>query len=513
MKKQIPFALGLTARAASVVAVTSIIAFSACARPTGDSAPIAERVKSSLACPAFEDEFYDAIYSVLLSDKSLPSTEEMSKAFDAMLSGARYKSLSAPDLARVHDALTATYNTVAIETPRLIGEGNPLDPKIQLEAIAAMEMGDELTPAKSTLHQKIRAQLSDVENLMSEALKTSGSKLDCAEPVATSAADARFIDGGALLGAWKKTRAPAVYGALKALATAYQSCDAGLRPALSAATPDAKGIKIVGMHSDGIGSKRIVGDLQALLSTDPYLTSYQQPATSCFAVRTSPLIYDYGGKPLASTDAVNTLNFFADSGSGTKVLGVDCSGYVYTAFAAAGLKVRQSGKLKASGVNGLKAAMWMNPSKNGLDCFDYVGFKGSTSIKPGDVLASSGHVIMIETVGNDPFGIKRFTTEAECKLENMAVEHFDFTILQSAPVKGGIGINRIEASHYLTETGSMHDAILVHAVNACLAHVRGSNIVTRADKASLVRHLGTAACSDAPVALVHEECLATCAAP
>jgi hypothetical protein len=39
-------------------------------------------------------------------------------------------------------------------------------------------------------------------------------------------------------------------------------------------------------------------------------------------------------------------------------------------------------------------------------CFASPRFSGSESIKSGDILAWSGHVIMIDKVGADPFGLE-----------------------------------------------------------------------------------------------------------
>ena len=64
------------------------------------------------------------------------------------------------------------------------------------------------------------------------------------------------------------------------------------------------------------------------MATNYYYQGVNQ-GSSCKDIRKFPLIYDYGGKP--NTDS-GTLNFFVNSGDGTSVLGIDCSGYVFSAI-------------------------------------------------------------------------------------------------------------------------------------------------------------------------------------
>jgi hypothetical protein len=157
--------------------------------------------------------------------------------------------------------------------------------------------------------------------------------------------------------------------------------------------------------------------------------------------------------------------------------------------------------------------MYMNPQKNGLTCLDFVKFKADDQLRAGDVLASTGHMLFIESVGEDPFGISSITKEADCTADKISVGRFDFTILQSSTSKGGIGINRIRGADYLSEAGAMKDGMIEHAVNACLSKLRRTEITSRSSTAQLVRHLATPDCFDLPIRLAREECVATCPAP
>jgi len=471
-------------------------------------ASFTDRVRRSLACPNFSDEFYDGLYAFLLGKQALPPTEIMSAGFGQMLAHPRLKIMSRAHSDRMLKALTELYDLVAIEVPHRTAD-DPHDVNSQLEAIAALEMGDRLSPEKSHLQDLALAKLAEVETLAREALPA----VNCPPSEQAEQTGGANEAPSALFESWRVTQSAAVYGALKTFATAYQSCSAAQRPALSRRSREIAGIEVFGHHPDGIGLKRRVADIDALIASHPYLSRAQPPPSdACFPVLSRPLIYDYGGKPLASTEGSPILDLFTDAGTGTDVLGVDCSGFVYTSFAAAGLKLKKSGRLKASGVFGVRAAMWREPQDNGLTCFNHASFTAARSLQPGDILASQGHVVMIDSVGRDPFGIARFKRASDCRRANMSLARFDFTVLQSAPVNGGIGIDRYRASDYLPDEGAMAEALLQNAVDACLAKTRRKTVTARASSASLVRHLGTANCKDRPVKLNRQACLAACPA-
>lgn len=465
--------------------------------PNGQAAtaPVefAARLAPSLACPNFSDEFYEGLYDILLKQKELPHVAEMSGILSTVFTQPRLKLLSKPESDHLLAELIELYELVAFETPRRIAD-DPRDVGSQLEAIAAMEMGDRTTPEKSRLQDLIQEKLASLETRARAALPNASCPNESdTTPIVPSSSP--------------------VAGALKTFATAYQSCEAATRPALTRASREVRGIEEYGHHSDGIGLKRRIASIDALIDSHPYLSRRQQsPPQGCYPVLRNPLIYDYGGKPFPTTDGSNVLDLFTNAGSGTDALGIDCSGFVYTAFAAAGLKMKKKGRLKASGVFGVRASMWRDPRANGLTCFERASFSGNSNLRTGDVLASRGHVIMIESVGADPFGIAHLSREADCRPEKISVSAFDFTVVQSAPVKGGLGIDRYRAADYLPLEKDMAKAMIAHAVQACLAKTKHTRVITRARDASLVRHNGARGCFDSPVHLKHQECVASCAA-
>lgn len=513
--------------------VGSCLLLASCGKEfTPNARKLAERTDQAVGCQTnFEDEFWDGIYDFALANETLPNRATIRAAFENTFASGRLRSLNAGDRTRLLDALIDLYDAVTEDTMRALSVEQTNHTEI-LQVLTALELGDRTTPQKSALQDKIRAKFADIERITGQAdnLPDCPSRQPAPAPVAppqptpppVTPAPPRDTPPAppsptptagqpTLLEEWQRTLHPAVFGGLKALSTAYQSCRAGVAPALSSATANVQGIIITGKHDNGVGSKREIADLAALIRTHPYLSQYRRPSSVCYDVLKKPMIYDYGGKPYAETGDNAILDFFRNAGSGTSVLGVDCSGFVYSALATAGLKLKKDGRLKAITVHGVNARQFMDPKTNNLTCLTHAQFSGNRNLQPGDVLASTGHVVIVESTGADPFGIRHLTKEAECKAANIDTARFDFTILQSSPSKGGIGINHIRAADYLADGGTMATALTQHAVTACRARIKNIAITTSSTAASLVRHLRTADCLDRPIRIAREECIAGCA--
>jgi hypothetical protein len=151
----------------------------------------------------------------------------------------------------------------------------------------------------------------------------------------------------------------------------------------------------------------------------------------------------------------------------------------------------------------------MNPASNGLSCLAPVASKAGDSLRNGDILASTGHIVMIESVGSDPFGIERLQKVSDCRTENISHKNFDFAMLHSSPTKGGVGINRSKAADYLDESSAMRSALVDYAIAACKAKF-GQPSTVKPSTARLVRHKMTAECMDKPVPLEGESCVQRC---
>lgn len=509
-------------RAKRVVApLFSFVVATACAKNGFESAaPLADNTSASVGCANFASDFYDQLYKFPQGKSSLPETTAVKAAFvTAATQSPKLAGLRAADADAIATELTSLYQLIAVDSLERLQARSPDE---QLSALAALEIGDQTSPEKAELQSRIQAQLAKI-NSLAQAAGVSCAAPPASQPGTTPAApgspaasapspSAATLEpqAGTLFAAWKATQPRAVYGALKTMATAYQSCGATQLKSLDRETPDADGVKVIGMHPDGIGKKRVIGSITELLQTNPYLENYRRPDASCFDVTRNSLIYNYGGRPVTSS---GIFDIFKSSGSGTNALGTDCSGYIYMSIASAGLRVKKGTPTKAVTINGVTSHMFMNPQANGLTCFDFIPVTTSEPLKSGDIIAKSGHVIMVRDVGADPFGVAAINNVKDCTVANMSVERFNFTVLQDSPYKGGIGIQSSKASDYLPEEPTMVTGLLEIAANVCKAKFGASSQAAHNSNVAITRHSGSADCMNASeIEIAHQSCVANCPA-
>lgn len=486
---------------------------------------VAKQLDESLGCKDFEDKLWSAFAKSVEDTGRPPGAGEIQAALGFRLKNAsRLGKMSEASKAQVSKLTGGIATTIALRNEKGLSVANTqaLDEDsrrgLWLERVAQLEIGDRTTDEKSQDVDAVRAQIAELKAL---AQREGLVEVACAaQPITdgentTTPATPTPSAASSMFDSWKSTVALPVYGGLKTVSTIYQSCEAATRAPLGSDVANVQGITVTGRHSSGTGNVRKITNLKSFLSTQPYIgtSAYKRPLPTCYDVQAVPSIYDYGGKPYASTANEKVLNLFKNGGTGSTDLGIDCSALVYTSYATVGLKFKKESALKATLVNGVSSTMLTEPQKNGLTCLDHAKFVGKTNLQAGDIIAIKGHVVMVADVGADPFGIDSFTSVSQCKTSNISIGKFNFTIFQSSPEKGGIGVNRMKASYYLSPASTMGKGMIDHAVNACKAKFQTAAITTKSTSASVVRHLGTAACADAsPVKLTQEECLSSCSA-
>lgn len=294
-----------------------------------------------------------------------------------------------------------------------------------------------------------------------------------------------------------------------AFATLYQSCEVLKLPEINAQTPDLQGVakdKAV----DSVGWGRKYTNIPLLQKTHPYLnwrTANQGLAPNCRSVREAPPVYDYGGVP--KWDGANSLNFFVNSGSGGPALGIDCSALISSAIGQAGLRY-QPGLPNKAIYSRRTSKEFLRPEASKLTCFDRIVLGPDSSIAPGDIMAINGHVVMIDRVGVDPFGVSRISKASDCS-GGINLRNFDFAILQSSPSKNSIGVNRFTVKDYLEPGSGMATGFQKYAVAACLSHLDGKKRKLMEDDVAIIRHKGTPEClSTQRVEFVGAECVQRC---
>jgi hypothetical protein len=286
----------------------------------------------------------------------------------------------------------------------------------------------------------------------------------------------------------------------KVFAVTYQSCEVLQQKPLTAEVPPIEGIKEDCCHPDGRGKLRTISDLKAVLKTHYYL---QAPlsGSQCYNIRGNPLIYDYGGRPNYSKGSEGKLNFFKNLG-GTKVLGYDCSALVYSVLLGGGFRLIPNKPFVASDVVAAQSRQFVSPESKGWSCLQRITMTPAKTIEVGDIVSFDGHVVMIYSRGEDPFGLNKIYNCNE-----VSINDFDFRVFQSSPSKDGIGVNVYEAKDYLKEGDKMAEIFLDYAKNACLSKTQGKDIQLKRTDYSITRHKNTSECRTQSVSFENEACV------
>lgn len=374
-----------------------------------------------------------------------------------------------------------------------------------LKRLAELELGDRTTSQKSIEQDRIEARFSLLEKM---------NAAECPAPDPTSEPEPTDInaDSVSLFEEFRQNYAPAVYGAYKIMSVGYQSCSLLDIAPLTSSTPWVEGIEVVGTHPAG-GKQREVTSASDVLKTNPYYSvGRMTPTGACLPEQENPLIYDFGGKPYVSSNTSMEFDLFRNGGSGTAALGIDCSGLVSGALLASGLKLKKTASAKAYQVSGVSSSMLMDPAGNGLSCLSRRStIQPGDTLLPGDIIAQSGHVVMVDQVGTDPFGISRITKIEDCTTTNLPSSRFSFSILQSSPSLGGIGMNRFTAASYLGGNTSMRNGLVEYAVAHCKAKFGTTAPLSSSVTAALIRHIGGTLCTDQRVGVKYSSCMKDCA--
>lgn len=478
----------------------AIVLLVGCSKPLESLQPKAEQAVQRWACDDLQSSLFDVAYAALIDLKTIPTQAEFLKLFEGISSQKKTEFDQVEFLKTIGDF----YEIILSQSHDGV--------ESMLEKVAAAELGSQ----ENAEAQKVQRDLSAVKQRWLEAVAKNQGK--CEPSVDNNVEIPEKGPEGAPTenpGAKAKenlkkviNQNSIVYGAAKTLATAYQSCEASNKLPMNSETPEVQGIGIIGSFPGGMGQMRVIQNLQELLRSNYYFQRFQ-PSEKCIDVRKSPLIYDYGGKPYTPT-AKNVINLFINAGLGTAALGIDCSAYVFTAIAAAGLKLSPEKKIKPILVHGINAVLYKEPEKNGMSCFEKISVGEAGTLRAGDIAAKKNHVMIIQSVGADPLGIAKAKTAVQCS--QITSRNFDFVVAQSSASKNGIGINRFVAKDFLKESYVMRTGLEKYAQAACNARLQGRNILISGLEVQVIRHKLTASCIEQPIELVGESCVSDCLA-
>ncbi len=449
----------------------------------------AETATSQIGCEQLQSKIFDSLYSYMEKEKEAPALTDLKLMMSTKIDQiAQDRNIKNTDAIKKYKAEFNKIFEILLSDAKSLK--TILDSKTLIQTLIEMEMHDQSTVANIELNQKLSQQLNKVEALSATLdlnCRSDNPKDEASNAIASS--NVRMVAGMS-----------------NVISTAYQSCQAIQIPAVTAVTPDVLGITHLAQHHpDGIGDKRIIGNLSLVQQTHPYIqVSGRIANSSCYNVYDHPLIYDYGGEPFVNN---NSLNFFKDAGSGTSVLGMDCSSLVSSAVSAAGLRYRPGLDNKAIYIH-QGSQKFINAARSGFTCFKNITLTPTETIKPGDIAAVNGHVLMVDSIGADPFGFKKLAGSSSCN--NLDFRNFDFVIAQSSHVKNGIGIHKFVAKDYLPENLKMKSLFLDMATESCKAYFNGQSSTPKNSQWGIIRHKGSSECLAPKIKMAGQACVSSC---
>jgi hypothetical protein len=458
-------------------------------------ASMTEKSLSQVGCEDFRFQIFEQAQIYLLENNSVPDKAMLRSALEASVGKKWDGRLGQEGRQQLTAKLMELYQTLFEEAAQKTAAPNLRELK---RTLGALKVGDRSSREATELQATISARLQAVSDVVSRShLRCEGVEVATQETTAFSPIQEQAL----------KLNTPlAVLGIRRTLATAYQSCQSLRLPPMTRAVPAIEGVEDAGPYPGGGGRFRKITDQAALARSHYYVRDFT-PSPGCVDVKKATMIYDYGGKPFTTSDPRAGLNYWKNNSDGSKGLGIDCSGYVFSALAAGGLRLIKNRQLKPLEVEDYPARMYIDAAKNGFSCLEKAKMGKTFNLRPGDIAATKYHVVIVEKVGKDPLAIRKY---ANCN--RITYSDFDFTVAQSSPEQNSIGINRYNAKEYLAQKflNPIRSGFVDYARAACVAFQSGKDVASGTSDFGIVRHKMTPECLQPDVKLVGSACTDNC---
>ena len=475
----------------SIFTTLVLILLSSCAPKKSDTTPVSQKVAENVGCENVQSKIFDSLYDYVNEKQSLPDmsalTAELENVIEHQLAS-QHKITDAADI--------KAYQLLFIDYFKSLVEMTARKPTVTkeeiLQALIEFELQDQSSEQQISMNSELQTKL-----ILLKA-QSAAMQLTCKIP--------ESIDQNGVPAATEPTIQQKISnGVSNVFAVAYQSCRALEVAPADANTPNVEGITILSTpNPENGGLQRVITSLTKVKETHPWVRVASSGSSACFNVLGSPLIYDFGGKPKWSS---NIIDFFTNSGSGTSVLGVDCSGFIGSVLSAVGARYAPGIDNKPVYIN-QKSNKFINAKTSGFKCFENISVKSGETIKPGDIAAVEGHVLMVNSIGADPFGLKKVSSQSKCS--QMTIGNFDFVLAQSSPSKNGMGINKFIAKDYLNGSDKMGNLFLDMAKASCQAAFTLKTVTPSFQGYGIIRHKGTSECMATKATLARQACVSAC---
>jgi hypothetical protein len=338
---------------------------------------------------------------------------------------------------------------------------------------------------------------------------------------------------------------PSVNGARLALATFYQSCTA-LTQVLDVNSPKLKGVDRDPSQEFAGSKKRRIKNKEQFIDSHIVLSQIKAnkefPNRNCKNTLESLPVYGYGSKPSTGSMEVESLDLksgerssekgfeidFFGRGNGVssrskEAHSIDCSGFIASALASQGLKLRKGSSAKDDRTFGHIGTITFEENAGKEDsCLERVSFRGKNTIKPGDILnVSRSHIVMIDTLGVNPLGIEGRNSKEECL--DIGVDNFNFTYIHSGAIRNSYGPSRVHSSNHIGTPGTMFNQLVELAQKTCIANLNDGGAISSHNFAgktgggnskyfSVLRHdsKNSECVEEKKTKIVGQECVASC---
>ncbi len=371
-----------------------------------------------------------------------------------------------------------------------------------LSTLIHMEYGDEgITENYEEFHTKLQAaltRLNEEARLLNQNCKEQKKTL-----LHESPGDLRW--GIPWFQVMKNNLHPLTYGAKKVMSTAYQSCQVLDLPLMSNKY-QTQGVRVTGRYRRGY--RRAIFNKNSLNQSHYYLSRIDIPNhPQCVDVHSSPVIYNYGGKPKTTR---NSIDLFQNKTSSNTLLGVDCSGFVTTALASAGLRLRKSVPIRPGHIYAVSSWLLKKPKIKNFSCLKKQVLSKNNPLRSGDIIASNSHVIIVDETGRDPFGLQHLNQAEKCHSRSIKSSQFNFSIIQSSTNNNAVGINRMHISQALPGMRSIRRGLQKVASKICYNRFQ-MQTHANIEEISILRHDSeNPQCREKEIYLKHQECLKFC---
>lgn len=288
---------------------------------------------------------------------------------------------------------------------------------------------------------------------------------------------------------------PAAVGARRLLASYFQSCSS-LDKTIDRSTPSLQGVtsasSIGGQKGVSGGKVRNITNINAYVNSHIVLKDLKNdpnyPGPKCQDATKRPPVYGYGSTARVSGGEMKIFQGGAGVYRGSRPsAGIDCSAFISVALAAQGLKTTKTAvPYERLTTTGFKQRMGARNS-----CLGHAPVSPEDSVRPGDMINQAGsHIIMVDTVGEDPMGIKKHSKNNSCL--SLSSRDFDFTYIHSGAIKNSYGPSRVQANMH--DSGTMWSNMVLMARKLCFQKVRkdenhkASNAFGMSSSMSIIRH-------------------------